>query len=214
MTFQEIKEGLVRASEYEKSLGFKLEAGVLERDSYKDEVLKSYASLNTVTNSQTFLSQVIEQVSSSSLDKLKELIEKGLRVVFNDCDYKIEIVVEDKRGAKGISFLLVESIDGEVVKADIATDEVGGGIQAVVGLLITCFMINTQKGYPLLFIDENLSQLSDHYLPNLFTLLRYFTEKAGFTFVVVTHDARFFSFARTIYDVSDGVYSRRANSGA
>lgn len=174
-------------------------AAVSERDRLADQqdLLKSSALV---------VEDLVRLVAEQDLGALKKLLSQALNLVFPDRGYGVDIVVDKTRGAQGIRFDLLKNIHGQPVTSDIRSD-VGGGVKAVVGLIDQVFYIR-QAGLPrFIAMDENLSQLSDDYVENLFNLLKVLHEKMGFDFLLVTHDVRFKELVGSCYTVRNGSYS-------
>ena len=181
---------------YKKSeLASNVDLKVLET---KKEVLKKAADV---------LLKLQELTSEKGLRALTEMVTASLQQVFDDRNYFFEAEVEDKRGVKTIKLNLAEKT-GDVVLTSSVRNEIGGGVRAVIGLICQCFYIKTLGIDRTLFIDESLSQLSDDYIDNLFTLMRSLSEMGEFKFVLVTHDVRFIPYADILYRCEMGDFRR------
>ena len=169
--------------------------------SKREEELKSlnamYASMKT---SYEYLDVLVKEESGRFIKKLNEILDYGVKSIFDDCDYSIEIRTSDNN--KITIHLVYDDDEGNKLDPDIRN--VGGGVRTCVGCLMNIFFIFHYRVEPIIFIDEGLSQLSTSYLPNLFDLLNELADKNDLKIFLVTHDERFLQYATRHYKVDDG----------
>lgn len=172
-----------------------------------DEIEKIKKRIEVRSESLEITRKIMSELSTEGVKVLERLIQDGLNIVFNDRQYQVRIMVEDKRGVKQMEFYLVEIIEGEEVISDIRSS-VGGSIVTVVSLITQVFYINQMSGLPVLFIDEAFTDLSRDYLENLFRLLQLFKEKLKFSYLLITHMSEVLPYVDCVYELKDGVSSK------
>jgi hypothetical protein len=146
---------------------------------------------------------LIGELSEKSIRKLQELLTYGMRTIFDDRDYSIEIDIADRGDMKTAELFLVEKKDGEIRKCKLR-DSVGGGVQTVVSFILRVYFMLVLGLRRFVILDESLSQLSDVYVEGLFKFIRQCTDDLGFSVLWVTHDVRFTSYATSIYRMVHG----------
>lgn len=147
-----------------------------------------------------YLDFLVKSESNRFIKQIEDLLNFGVKTIFNDCNYSVEIIIEDNSRAS-IHLIYVDE-DGNVIRPDIR-DSVGGGIQTVIGVLLNVFFLFQYGIAKLLILDEALSQLSSEYLPNLFGLLDELAKKKGLKLLLITHDDRMTKYASRQYVVED-----------
>ena len=157
-------------------------------------------SLNTLNYSYAYLDSIVKEESGKFIKKITEMLDYGVKTIFFDKDYSIDIRVSDNN--KATIHLIYEDEYGNMIEPEIGN--VGGGIRTVVGVLMQVYFIFLYKAEPILLVDEGLSQVSSLYLPNLFGLLKELADKNGLKILLITHDVRFTDYADKAYKVKDG----------
>lgn len=153
--------------------------------------------------SMEVMKKLIELMSSKGIENLKKLLSFGLKTIFNDRDYAVEIEISERGNVKTAEFFLEEIKDGERIKVRLR-DAAGGGIQTVVALIMMIYFIISLELRRLIILDEALSQVSDTYVENLFKFMKQTSDELGFKFLLVTHDPRFLEYADRIYRMKMG----------
>lgn len=153
--------------------------------------------------SKPFIDDLIDKFSESSIKKLEDLLSLGLRRIFQDRDYRVEIKVTEKRSLKCADLYLIDGGHPFLMR----DSSVAGGILVVVGFLIQTFYVANLDIAKILFLDEALSNISTQYLDNFFAFVKELSVKIGLTVILITHDTRFLEYADRIYKVANGVYT-------
>ena len=144
------------------------------------------------------MKKIIEGMSQSQINHLEVLINSALETIFFDRKYFVELQVTELRNTNNLQILLNEVNDnGELIKTDIKSN--GFGVQSIIGFILQLYFILYYKQYPVMFMDEAMTQLSKQYLPYFKILINDLAEKYNFIFVLVTHD-------RDIMELSDRTY--------
>lgn len=168
----------------------------------KQSNLKQLNHLYSLTESSSlYLESLVKEESSKFIRKLESILDYGVKTIFNDCDYSIEIRVADNSRAS--IHLVYEDEDGNKVEPDIQV--CGGGIRSVIGTLLQIEFINYYHVEKILFVDEGFSQISEQYLPNFLGLLKNLADTTGFKVLLITHDERILPYADKRYVVSNGL---------
>lgn len=172
-----------------------VEAQVQARDAVAKEVKDLDAEIEVLTYSSATLESLLKMVSVESLDTVEQLVTYGLRTIFDDqaLAFKIEVTTKFKQ-----QWMEPKLIAGQV-EAPIL-DSFGGGPAEVVAFLLRVLVVRRLGLAPVLLLDEPFSMVSAEYVENVAKLLRELADKLGFTFIVITHDRGFLSYAHHGYE--------------
>jgi len=146
-----------------------------------------------------YLNTLVKEESVRFISRLEEILDYGIKAIFDDRDYQIKILVED--GKRASIHLFYTDEEGNNISPDIK--DCGGGIRTVVGVLMQMFFIFHYDVERILIIDEGLSQVSSEYLPNLFGLVDEMAKKNGLKVLLITHDSRMMAYASKQYVVEN-----------
>lgn len=149
--------------------------------------------------SYRYLDALVKAESGRFIGRLQEILDYGVKTIFDDRDYRVRIVVEDNKRAS--IHLVYKDEEGNEISPDIR--DCGGGVRTVIGILAQVFSLFNYNVEKLLVIDEGLSQLSSNYLPNLFGLLDELAKENHLKVLLITHDDRMTEYASRQYIVED-----------
>ncbi len=149
---------------------------------------------------------IVEKFSSGHIKELESLVTSGLRTIFYDRSYSLHIVVSDKRDNKYAEFFLKEDLHNSTLEIPLKRSNVAGGILVVVGFILQTYYISYFNLSPVIIVDEAFSQLSDEYLPGLFTFMDRLRVLKNFIIILVTHDNRFLQYADRMYLCENGKF--------
>lgn len=167
----------------------------------KEEELANVNEIYRVTKwSYSYLDALVKEESGKFIKRLNEVLDYGVKTIFYDCDYSIEIRISDNNRAT--IHLVYDDEDGNKLSPDIQS--CGGGIRTVIGILLQIFFILLYKVEPIIFCDESLSQISSDYVSYTFGLIGELAKKNGLKILLITHDERFIKYADKHYEISDG----------
>jgi ABC-type glutathione transport system ATPase component len=192
LTEREIAEGVVA----------EMSASLKTTRDRRDEIVRR---LDLEQSARAVVERLVELVTERDVGEMKRLIDWGLAIVFPDRGYEILITVDTSRGNQTMRFDLREKIHGEDVCSDVRED-IGGGVRAVIGLLIQVFYVRWLDLPRVIAQDEGLTAVSSDYLGNLYELMTAFRDRMGFKFLFVAHDPRIRAWADQTYVVSGGEY--------
>ena len=147
------------------------------------------------------------QKSKEFIDSIVDLLTFALQTIIYDKDYSVKILLKESRNSKQAEIILVsKQEDGSIIESPIP-DNVGGGISAIVGLVLQIFFIQYFKLNKILIMDEALSQISKEYIPNTMTFLKTLSKERGFKFLLICHDPRIMKHANYMYKMEMGKLS-------
>jgi len=150
------------------------------------------------------IDDIISKFSISLLKKLEDLLTIGLKKIFYDRNYSIQINVVDKRNSKCVELLLNDNGNLLPVK----DSNIAGGILVVIASIIQIFfIINLPTVSKYLFLDEQFSQLSKQYVPTFMEFLHTLCDETNLSIVLITHDNKFIEYGDRIYIADKGKFT-------
>ncbi len=145
----------------------------------------------------------ITELYEESILSLKNTLNIALKYVMFDKNYSVNLVLEDKRGTKSLSILLVDEDNGFEVDLK---DGVGQGVRTIISFVLKSYYLLNQNS-KVLFLDEKYSALSSHYVPRFYEFMKKFCEENDFIIVMISHIDNQIEHADKIYYLNDGVIS-------
>jgi DNA repair exonuclease SbcCD ATPase subunit len=171
--------------QYETATITRLSIRIKQLEDEKAQLIKAVGTLD----------RCVQIVSANGLGKIEGLVSDGLRRVFGKDD--IGLVIEKRETARGNSYrLLVQK--GDTVGNPM--DSFGGGVQNVVGFLLRIILIKRFKLAPFIALDEQFSNVSSEYQPQVSKMLKTLAG-LGFTIFAISHQPTITSAADIIYEV-------------
>lgn len=159
---------------------------------------------NTLKLCKPIIDDIISKFSDSLLRKLEELLTIGLKKIFYDRNYSVQIRVVDKRNTKCVELLLNDS--GNLIP--VKNSCVAGGILVVIAAIIQVFyIINIPTVDNFLFLDEQFSQVSEIYVPQFMDFIKTLCNETGLSIVLITHDNKFMKYGDRIYVADKGNFT-------
>ena len=152
------------------------------------------------------LRDLLDRFSAESIGMLKELLNKGVKAIFNDRDYEVAIEISDTKNKK-LRLSLVEHTETGMIEVDFNSGALllnGGGVLVVVSFILQIFLIIMYGKRRMICIDEGFTNISSTYVEAFFRFLKYLHTEMGFTFLMVNHDQRFMPYFDKTYEVSMG----------
>lgn len=168
-----------------------------------EEVNSNDEDLRVIQESAIYYKKSQDILYQRSIGALKDLINSALAFIFRDREYEISINIEDKRGAKNLTFGLKDlDCDFEVS----LKNGCGNGVRSVISAILNIFVL-LNKNRKVLILDEKYSYISTDYLENFFIFLSKICREKGLRVILISHDPRFIEFAEKVYLVSEGYVS-------
>ncbi len=159
---------------------------------------------DTLKLCKPIIDDIISKFSISLLKKLEDLLTIGLKKIFYDRNYSIQINVVDKRNSKCVELLLNDNGNLLPVK----DSNIAGGILVVIASIIQIFfIINLPTVSKYLFLDEQFSQLSKQYVPTFMEFLHTLCDETNLSIVLITHDNKFIEYGDRIYIADKGKFT-------
>ena len=149
------------------------------------------------------MKKIIEGMSQSQINHLESLINSALETIFFDRKYFVELQITELRNTNNLKIVLNEiTEDSQLLKTDL--NDNGYGVKSIIGFVLQIYYILYYHQYPIMFMDEAMTQLSKQYLPYFKSLINDLAEKYGFIFVLVTHDTDIMNLSDRTYFVDKG----------
>lgn len=162
----------------------------------------------TLKNCKPIIDDIINKFSVSLLKNLENLLTIGLKKIFFDRNYSMQIRVIDKRNSKCAELLLNDN--GNLIP--VKDSNIAGGILIVIASIIQIFFITNLKSVgKYLFLDEQFSQLSKIYVPNFMEFIKTLCDETGLSIVLITHDQKFMNYADRVYYADHGNFTLKDN---
>lgn len=159
---------------------------------------------NTLKLCKPIIDDIISKFSDSLLRRLEELLTIGLKKIFYDRDYSIVIKVVDKRNTKCVELFLNDS--GNLIP--VRNANVAGGVLVVIATIIQVFyVVNIPTIENALFLDEQLSQVSQQYVGTFMDFIKTLCNETGLSIVLITHDNKFIQYGDRIYIADKGKFT-------
>lgn len=146
----------------------------------------------------------INELYEESIGALQDTLNTALKYIMYDKNYSAKLVLEDKRGSKLLSLLLVDEDDGFEVDLK---DGVGQGVRTIISFVLKSYYLLNQDS-KVLFLDEKYSALSSHYVPRFYEFIEKFCEENDFIIVMISHIDNQIEHAKEVYYLNDGVISK------
>ena len=159
---------------------------------------------DTLRLCKPIIDDIISKFSDSLLRKLEELLTIGLKKIFYDRDYSIQIKVVDKRNTKCVELLLNDG--GNLIPVKNAN--VAGGVLVVIASIIQIFyIVNLPNVSNKLFLDEQFSQISLQYIDTFIEFVKTLCNETGLSIVLITHDNKYIKYGDRIYVADKGKFT-------
>lgn len=150
---------------------------------------------------------VVNELYEESIVALKDTLNTALKYIIFDKNYSINIILEDKKGSKSLSFLLID--EGNGFEVDLK-DGVGQGVRTIISFVLKTYYLLNQNS-KVLFLDEKYSALSSHYIPRFYEFMKKFCDENDFIIVMISHIDSQIEYADKIYYLNDGVITEENN---
>lgn len=157
--------------------------------------------LEFIQNSRTKYQVAVNELYEESIVALQDTLNVALKYIMYDKNYSAKLVLEDKRGTKSLSILLVDEDNGFEVDLK---DGVGNGVRTIISFVLKSYYLLNQNS-KILFLDEKYSALSAHYVPRFYEFIDKFCEDNDFIIVMISHIDNQIEHADKVYYLNDGV---------
>ncbi len=171
--------------------------------SLEEENKKQEAYLKFLKGAKEKYTLVVNELYEESIVALKDTLNTALKYIIFDKNYSVDLILEDKRGVKSLSLLLVDEDDGFEVDLK---DGVGQGVRTIISFVLKSYYLLNQNS-KVLFLDEKYSALSSHYIPRFYEFMKKFCEENDFIIVMISHIESQIEHADKVYYLNDGIIS-------
>ena len=169
----------------------------------KQKVQEKQDYLQFIKGAKEKYTIAVNELYEESIGSLKDTLNVALKYVMFDKNYSADLILEDKRGTKSLSILLVDEDNGFEVDLK---DGVGQGVRTIISFVLKTYYLLNQNSR-VLFLDEKYSALSSHYVPRFYEFMKRFCEENDFIVVMISHIGNQIEHADKIYYLNDGVIS-------
>lgn len=145
----------------------------------------------------------VNELYEESVVALQDTLNAALKYIMYDKNYSAKLVLEDSRGTKSLSIVLVDEDDGFEIDLK---DGVGQGVRTIISFVLKSYYLLNQNSR-VLFLDEKYSALSAHYVPRFYEFIEKFCEGNDFIIVMISHVDNQIEHADKVYYLNDGVIS-------
>lgn len=145
----------------------------------------------------------VNELYEESVVALQDTLNAALKYIMYDKNYSAKLVLEDSRGTKSLSIVLVDEDDGFEIDLK---DGVGQGVRTIISFVLKSYYLLNQNSR-VLFLDEKYSALSAHYVPRFYEFIEKFCEDNDFIIVMISHVDNQIEHADKVYYLNDGVIS-------
>lgn len=177
---------------------------IAERNSMLQEQLKEEKEYLTFIKGAKEKYQIaVNELYEESVVALQDTLNAALKYIMYDKNYSAKLLLEDARGTKSLSIILVDEDDGFEIDLK---DGVGQGVRTIISFVLKSYYLLNQNS-KVLFLDEKYSALSAHYVPRFYEFIEKFCEDNDFIIVMISHVDNQIEHADKVYYLNDGVIS-------
>ena len=159
--------------------------------------------LNFIKGAKEKYQIAVNELYEESVVALQDTLNTALKYIIYDKNYSAKLLLEDVRGTKSLSILLVDEDNGFEIDLK---DGVGQGVRTIISFVLKSYYLLNQNSR-VLFLDEKYSALSAHYVPRFYEFIEKFCEDNDFIIVMISHVDNQIEHANKVYYLNDGVIS-------
>ena len=171
--------------------------------SLQEALVKEKDYLTFIKGAKEKYQVAVNELYEESIVALQDTLNAALKYIMYDKNYSAKLILEDTRGAKSLSIVLVDEDDGFEVDLK---DGVGQGVRTIISFVLKSYYLLNQNS-KVLFLDEKYSALSAHYVPRFYEFIEKFCEDNDFIIVMISHIDNQIEHADKVYYLNDGVIS-------
>ena len=172
-------------------------------ESLQEALVKEKDYLTFIKGAKEKYQVAVNELYEESIIALQDTLNAALKYIMYDKNYSAKLVLEDARGTKSLSIILVDEDDGFEVDLK---DGVGQGVRTIISFVLKSYYLLNQNS-KVLFLDEKYSALSAHYVPRFYEFIEKFCEDNDFIIVMISHIDNQIEHADKVYYLNDGVIS-------
>lgn len=142
------------------------------------------------------LQQLVDTVGATNIARVQTLVNSALRTIFFDLDLQFRIISEIKRNTNSYRIAVYSNgVEG-------STESFGGGVYAVIAMVLKVIFNVLAKKYPLIVLDESLAMVSEQYVGRVSQLIKELSAEFQMPILLVTHQPAFAAEAHRTYEIS------------
>lgn len=174
-------------------------------DLYNEKLQSSKEHLNFIKGAKEKYQIAVNELYEESVVALQDTLNAALKYIMYDKNYSAKLILEDTRGTKSLSIVLVDEDDGFEVDLK---DGVGQGVRTIISFVLKSYYLLNQNS-KVLFLDEKYSALSAHYVPRFYEFVETFCKNNDFIIVMISHIDNQIEHADKVYYLNDGVIAEQ-----
>jgi len=175
-----------------------------ERASIRDSLTHT---LQLMHLSSTYLQNIVDMVSTQNIKKIESLLDSALSSIFWDLNLEVKIESTVKRNINVHQIVLYKDGNKGTLKSN------GGGIWAVVAIVMKILCNVMLKKYPFIAYDESFSFIADKYIPSTLKFIKGLSENMSLDILGVTHKQAFIYNSPTVYNIDFDPESLSSSEG-
>jgi hypothetical protein len=156
------------------------------------EILHQFEILHTCSK---ILQNLIDIISTENIYKLEQLVNSALKSIFWDLNIEMKIEQEVKRNIIIRNIVIYKDGRRGTIKSN------GGGIWAVIAVVLKVLCNVLKKNYPLIVFDESMSFVADKYVPSMVKFLGELSENMNLVVSSITHNILFKENSLRVYNI-------------
>lgn len=176
-------------------------ANVLTNDvANMNKTLKDHAfEYECHTKASHFLKELIRVVSLEQIDRVEKLVNSAIHQIFPESSIIFQIVTSTKRNMTEYDFKLCRNGNPQSMGG---LDSNGGGLWAVIALVLQVTFLVLSKRYPLLCLDESLVAISEKHIAGTSALIKELSEQFNMNILLISHQPLFMEEADIVYHLT------------
>jgi DNA repair ATPase RecN len=147
---------------------------------------------------------LMDRLVLNHVRSIETIVTEGLRTVFFDLNLTFEAEITQARGRLSIDFYFRQESKRLPIRGR-PLESFGGGPGSFASLILRILAMLRLKRWPVLFLDETLSAVSDEYVDATGQFLNRLAATTGISILLVTHKPAFTDHAANAYAASEHV---------
>jgi DNA repair ATPase RecN len=171
---------------------------VQQRDKTAREITVLSERVEKLSKTGELLRLLMDKLVMDQVKAIESIVTEGLKSIFFDIDLSFQAEVGQSRGKVSID-LLVKRTQNDIEIVGPPLETTGGGVSSIASLTLRLLALMRLKKFPVLFLDETLSAVSDYYVDQTGQFLRKLSETTNIPILLVTHNQAFLDHAKSAY---------------
>lgn len=177
---------------------------VRDLDLRSQEVDDLTARLDVLAKVGELFRALMDKLVLSHVKSIESVVTEGLHTIFFDQTLTFEAEIAQRYNRIAIDFFIrQQGADERIAIRGAPLDSFGGGPSSIASLVLRMLAMLRLKKWPVLFLDETLSPISDEYIESTGDFLRKLSTATGIPILLVTQKRGFVHHATTAYLASE-----------